>query len=64
MLIIVLIAYLYLRDSAANNFRRAKKHHKLAEKYYDSGRPDEAKEHYLLSNHFREKAEKQLKGEY
>ena len=62
-LVVILVLYLNLRDSPKNNFKRAKKHHKIAEELYSSERFEDADEHYLLSNHYREKAEKQLKGE-
>jgi hypothetical protein len=63
ILIIILFLYFYLRDSPKNNLRRAKKHHRLAIKNYESENFEESKEHYLLSNHYRERAEKQIKGE-
>ena len=64
ILIIAIWAYLYLRDTPKNNFRRARKYHKRAEKYYQEGETILAKENYNLSNEYREKAEKQLKGDF
>ncbi|MBD3203043.1 hypothetical protein GF327_02015 [Candidatus Woesearchaeota archaeon] len=59
----VIAIYFYMKDSARNNFRRAKKHHKLAEKKYKKKEFGEADEHYELSNFYREKAEMQARGE-
>ena len=61
--IAAVIFYYYQRDSAKNNFRRARKHHKIAEELYSEGSTEEAEEHYEISREYREKAEKQMKGE-
>ena len=62
--IIILVLYLYLRDSPKNNFRRAQKYHKRAERYYNEGETELAEQNYDLSRKYREKAEAQLKGEF
>ncbi|MBU0756903.1 MAG: hypothetical protein KKF44_02470 [Nanoarchaeota archaeon] len=61
--VFMLIAYQLMKDAPKNNLRRAKKHHRLAEKNYNNGHSYDAEEHYELSNHYRETAEKQIKGE-
>lgn len=59
-LIFILLIYLRLRGSSGNNLRRARKHHKLGEKYYNEGDVEEANLHYEIAKQYREKA---LKGE-
>lgn len=56
VLVFALVLYLFLRDSPKNNFRRARKHHKLGDKYYSSGDHEEAKLHYEIAKQYREKA--------
>ena len=58
-LIFILLIYLRLRGSPGNNLRRARKHHKLGEKYYREGDVEEANLHYEIAKQYREKA---LKG--
>jgi len=58
-LIFILLIYLRIRESPGNNLRRARKHHKLGEKYYNEGDVEEAELHYEIAKQYREKA---LKG--
>ena len=59
-LIFILLLYLILRESPGNNLRRARRHHKLGEKYYNEGDVEESNLHYEIAKQYREKA---LKGE-
>jgi len=56
------VLYFYLKGSPGNNFRRARKHHKLGEEYHLKGNDEKAKYHYMLSNEYRERAMKQEKS--
>ena len=60
-IIVLGILYYFMRDSASNNFRRARKHHRLGHSYFHQGKGDRAQKHYDLSAEYREKAEKQMK---
>lgn len=55
-LVVLLFVYLRIRDSADNNFRRARKHHELGQKYYQDGDQEEADVHYEIAKQYREKA--------
>jgi hypothetical protein len=48
--------YLLNRDTPKNNYRKARKHHKIAEKLYEEGEGDLAQYHYDLANSYRERA--------
>jgi len=48
--------FFFLRNSPGNNMRRARKHHKLGERYYEKEDHEEAKLHYELAKFYREKA--------
>ena len=56
MAIGVLVYYLLNRDTPKNNYRKARKHHKIAEKLYEEGEGDLARYHYDLANSYRERA--------
>ena len=60
VLAVAFLLYFRLRDSPANNLRRARKHHALGEKYYDKGNHEEARLQYEIAKEYRERA---LKGE-
>lgn len=56
ILILALSLYLFLRDSPKNNFRKARRHHKLGDINYSKGNHEEAKLHYEIAKQYREKA--------
>ncbi|MBT3721525.1 hypothetical protein HN789_05895 [archaeon] len=58
--ILVGVLYFNLRDSPRNNFRRARKHHKLGDKEHSRGDHSEAKLHYEIAKQYREKAMEQM----
>jgi hypothetical protein len=55
VLLIILWNY-FLRDSKANNIRRARNHHRMGEEAHRRGEEDAANDHYELSKYYREKA--------
>ena len=55
-LIIIVVLYLLMRDSPGNNLRRARKHHKLGQRFYEKGDYEEAKLHYEAAKRYRERA--------
>jgi len=59
-LIFILLLYIRLRNSPRNNLRRARKHHKLGQTYYEDGDDEEAHLHYEIAKQYRERA---LKGD-
>lgn len=60
VLILALVLYLFLRDSQKNNFRKARRHHKLGDINYSKGDHEEAKLHYEIAKQYREKAMRKL----
>ncbi len=56
VIIVAVVLYFYLRDSPENNFRRARRFHKLGDKYFEKGNHEEAKLHYEIAKQYREKA--------
>jgi len=63
VLAIAIYIYMILMDSARNNLRKATGLHKKAENLYSEEKFEDAKDHYELARFYREKAERQLKGE-
>lgn len=58
--IVCLFLYFWLRDSPGNNMRRARRYHRLGEKYYLIGDEEESKLHYEAAKFYREKALEQM----
>ena len=58
--IIGVFLYFRLRDSPGNNMRRARRYHRLGEKYYLIGDSEESKLHYDAAKFYREKAIEQM----
>jgi len=56
---VVIIYYLRMRDTAGNNVRRARNHHKKGVEHHEKGNEEEASNYYTKANEFREKAEAQ-----
>jgi hypothetical protein len=62
VLFLILLAVIWnytIRNSRANNLRRARKHHLQGEKAHRNGREEKAKYHYERARHYREKAQEQ-----
>lgn len=59
-LVLLIIIWNYaLRNSRANNLRRARRHHLLGEQAHKRGDENKAKYHYERASHYREKAQEQ-----
>jgi len=54
--IVVGVLYYFLRDSPANNLRRARRYHKLAEKHHNKGNEEKAQLYYEMAEIHRERA--------
>jgi len=62
VLFLILLALIWnytLRNSRANNLRRARRHHLLGERAHEGGNEKKAGYHYERARHYREKAQEQ-----
>lgn len=55
ILILIIIFYAYNRDTPLNNMRKARSHHKKAQKLYEKGKYEQSEKHYKIAEEYRKK---------